>query len=219
VPDFFELPQASFANWLKNPEWWTPAAFKSFVPSHQGEPLAYYRGPGLPTPEFAYAAFEDGKAQRSLVFLRPPSASPAIVAFDWFGGQAINPVVEVDTSVWKHSLPFSLHAESQLQVFEAIRKDAQPALVAPVESLDLRGATLGSWTLLFHDGAVGARSALSFAVETPENGNYLVAGLSPGVWDVWRNGWLQDLDGTVRAGSALLFFPSRAGSFFLRRWS
>lgn len=90
-----------------------------------------------------------------------------------------------------------------------------------IDGVDLEGGTAGRWAVLFHTEPTLARSAVSF--DTSGRGaevtRYLVTGLAPGDWQVWRNGWLEDLDGFVRPGECVLYFERAPGSFFLRRLS
>jgi len=86
-----------------------------------------------------------------------------------------------------------------------------------VSSLDLAGAALGDTAVLFHTEASSARSAVSFDSSETGGRRYLITGLAPGTWEVWRNGWLLDLDGRVMPQAGCLYFEERPGSYFFRR--
>lgn len=90
----------------------------------------------------------------------------------------------------------------------------------PVSSLDLEGAQVGEWLVLFHTEPGLARSVLSF--ETRGGGDrvrVILGGLAPGMWEIWRNGWVVDTGVPVRAREGVLYFEERPGSYFLRRLS
>ncbi|HYO83252.1 MAG TPA: hypothetical protein VES20_17740 [Bryobacteraceae bacterium] len=87
-----------------------------------------------------------------------------------------------------------------------------------IDSLDLSGRRTGDHVVLFHTEPALARSVLSFdAGSAADSLNFVITGLAPGVWEVWRNGWVVDQGVTVRAGEAVLFFQERSGSYFIRR--
>jgi hypothetical protein len=94
------------------------------------------------------------------------------------------------------------------------RKEAHP-----VTSLDLDGVRLADWVVLFHSEAGLLRSAFSFDTG-PVNASslrYVITGVAPGVWEIWRDGWVVDIGVVVRAGEGVLYFSERPGSFFVRR--
>lgn len=87
-----------------------------------------------------------------------------------------------------------------------------------VDSIDVDGGISGGWAVVFYADQRMARSALSFDTgEGGENLRILVAGLAPGTWEIWRNGWLVDIDGAVKPEESVLRFNGRPGSYFLRR--
>jgi hypothetical protein len=92
------------------------------------------------------------------------------------------------------------------------------AASTPISSLDLEGVRIGDAVVLFHTEAGLARSALSF--DTGQGGGrlrYIVTGVAPGMWEVWRNGWVVDIGVPVRNGEGVLYFEERPGSYFIRR--
>jgi hypothetical protein len=82
--------------------------------------------------------------------------------------------------------------------------------------VDVVGVRVGTWVVLFHTEQTRARSALSFRVEHDDRLRFLITGLAPGGWDVWRNGWLENDTAGVEPKEAVLFFEAPAGSFFIR---
>lgn len=91
---------------------------------------------------------------------------------------------------------------------------------SPMVSLDLAGVRIESTVVLFHTEKQMARSALSFDTGTGEGRyRFIVTGLAPGMWEIWRNGWVVEPEVLVRPGEGVLFFEERPGSYFIRRLS
>ncbi len=86
-----------------------------------------------------------------------------------------------------------------------------------ISSIDFAGVRLASWVVLFHTESASARSAVSFEVKGDGPLKFLVTGLAPGAWDIWRNGWLEDTSAFVSPQAGALYFEGRPGSYFLRR--
>lgn len=96
--------------------------------------------------------------------------------------------------------------------------DAGGLSLQPVSSLDLEGAIVNDWVLLFHTEARMARSALSFDTGSGSDlQRFLVTGLAPGTWEIWRDGWLVDIGLPVEPREAVLYFEGKRGSYFVRR--
>jgi hypothetical protein len=93
------------------------------------------------------------------------------------------------------------------------------AVSLPVTSLDLEGVRLEDTVVMFHTERNLARSALSFdtGAVTVQTLRFILTGVAPGVWEIWRNGWVVDIGIPVRAGEAVLYFEGRPGSYFIRR--
>jgi hypothetical protein len=85
-----------------------------------------------------------------------------------------------------------------------------------IESDDLAGLRLAQWAILFYTEPRMALSAVSFEVDGPARMNFLIAGLAPGAWEIWRAGMREQEDGAVRPGSGVLSFEGKPGSYFLR---
>ena len=89
--------------------------------------------------------------------------------------------------------------------------------VKRIEGIDFIGAVTGGWAVLFHNDARALRSTASFVVESGITLKFLVCGLAPGGWEIWRNGWLEDTMNGVDAHSGVLYFEGAGGSYFIRR--
>ena len=100
---------------------------------------------------------------------------------------------------------------------DTVRTEAKSTRIS---SLDLVGVRTGSTVVLFHTEKQMARSALSFDTGSGEGRlRFIVTGLAPGMWEIWRNGWVVEPEVVVRAGEGVLFFEERPGSYFIRRLS
>lgn len=86
-------------------------------------------------------------------------------------------------------------------------------------SLDLEGVQTARTVVLFHTEPHLASSALSFDTgrDNAASLQFIVTGIAPGMWEVWRDGWVVDIGVPVRAGEAVLWFEGRPGSYFIRR--
>ncbi|HBY61853.1 MAG TPA: hypothetical protein DEH78_18695 [Solibacterales bacterium] len=82
---------------------------------------------------------------------------------------------------------------------------------------DLAGVRSGVDCALFHTESQLAASALSFDCAGEGRLRFLLAGLAPGSWDVWRNGWLEHGQVRVPAPACTLRFEGRPGGYFLRK--
>jgi hypothetical protein len=85
-----------------------------------------------------------------------------------------------------------------------------------IDDIDFNGAIVGDWVVLFHNEARALRSTASFAIAGDGKYKFMICGLAPGGWEVWRNGWLQDVKGDVDPRSGVLYFEGAAGSYFIR---
>lgn len=95
---------------------------------------------------------------------------------------------------------------------------AEPATdVKKIDEVDFAGALVGDWAFFFHNEAHALRSTASFEVAAEGKLHFMICGLAPGAWDIWRNGWLEDTSSGVDARSGVLYFEGRAGSYFIRR--
>jgi hypothetical protein len=118
-------------------------------------------------------------------------------------GKAVQSVVRVDGG------------KVEIRFDGQVRTDAKSTRIS---SLDLDGVRAGDAVVLFHTEAGLARSAISF--DTGTGGGrlrYIVTGVAPGMWEVWRDGWVVDIGVPVRRGEGVLYFEDRPGSYFIRR--
>lgn len=88
-----------------------------------------------------------------------------------------------------------------------------------ISSLDLDGVIAGPNAVLFYTEPRLASSAISFDTgkDDSEKMAFIVTGMGPGMWEIWRDGWVVDIGVPVRAGEAVLAFKGRPGSYFIRR--
>lgn len=99
---------------------------------------------------------------------------------------------------------------------KTLRADPE-AGVKKIEGIDFTGAVTGGWSVLFHNDSRALRSNASFEVESASTLKFLIGGLAPGGWEIWRNGWLEDTKNGVDARSGVLYFEGAGGSYFIRR--
>jgi hypothetical protein len=85
-----------------------------------------------------------------------------------------------------------------------------------IESDELVGLRLADWALLFYTEMQMAKSAVSFDVAGSGTLKFLITGLAPGVWEIWRAGMREQDDMGVPAESGVLRFDGKPGSYFLR---
>lgn len=93
------------------------------------------------------------------------------------------------------------------------------AETSAISSLDLEGVVAGNAVVMFNTESRLASSAISFDTGAVRAGTlrFIVIGMAPGMWEIWRNGWVVDIGTPVRAGEAVLAFDGRPGSYFIRR--
>ena len=92
----------------------------------------------------------------------------------------------------------------------------EPVPIEPIAEIDLIGARLADWVVLFHNGMTTGRSAVSFAVQGEGTLHYLLTGLGAGGWEIWRNGFVAHPQAFIPRRSAVLYFEGPAGDYFLR---
>ncbi len=88
-----------------------------------------------------------------------------------------------------------------------------------ISSVDLAGACIGRWVVLFHNETHTAREPQFFYVDRDGPLQFVVTGLAPGAWELWHAGFVKEpsLEVPPRAGS--LYFEGFAGDYFLRRYN
>jgi hypothetical protein len=88
--------------------------------------------------------------------------------------------------------------------------------VKKLEQIDFTGVVAGGWAVLFHNEASALKSTGSFEVAGEGKLKFMICGLAPGGWEIWRNGWLLDDADGVDARSGVLYFEGSRGSYFIR---
>ncbi len=88
-----------------------------------------------------------------------------------------------------------------------------------IDEIDLMGAQAGDWVAVFATGNASAGSAVFFDSVGPEKlkMHCLVAGLQPGGWEIWRDGYLEQTVVRAPAESWVLYFEEPAGNYYLKR--
>lgn len=203
---------------LESPSWHERKALAALF-GHDAEraaALEYSCGPDLRRPEFALLA-ETGTRRRVFVMLKPPGSPAALVIFDLAPaprqGAPLNlKRFRVKTDILKSEGLF-------LGVIQFSGNETAPAAVEFTGSVDLDGARIGNWIVLFHNELDSAREPQFFFVDREGPVKCLIAGLAPGLWELWHNGFVKEpsLEVSPRAGS--LYFEGAAGSYFFRRYA
>ena len=209
-----DLP-AFFASARSTTGWWSLESLRSLLETEPSAVIAlgHAYGPEEKNPEFAFLAADVTKAypsatgpvRRSTVFLRD--------------GVLLRLAIGAPLGDVPASLRRQLICERKQFSIDTIAADYATADIEPIASIDVAGARIGSWVVMFHNEPSSAASAVGFYVETAAARRYLVTGLAPGNWQIWRNGWLVDPGIFVRPRQGVLYFEGRSGSYFLRRLS
>jgi hypothetical protein len=171
------------------------------LPGAQARALGHDRGA-----DFAFLAVASAGVVREFVYL---PVEKALIEFD---------VVDSATGAkWKLQGGGSAQSllDTQTQLLHLIQLGEQQK-AGKIDSDDLAGLRLRSWGILFYTEPRMARSAVSFDVEGPSRMKFLIAGLAPGAWEIWRAGMRELEDGAVAPESGLLCFQGKPGSYFLR---
>ncbi len=143
--------------------------------------------------------------------LRLPGGLAAVI-FD-LGAEEPEASPAAGLAVDRVPLPRAMGGALTLRVLQPAH---QAAPWRAVESVEMAGVRLAGWVVLFHAAPTSARTAVSFAAGGPTPLKILTGGLSPGMWDIWRNGWLEDNLAAVAPRAGALYFEGRPGSYFLR---
>lgn len=208
-------------------KWWELAGLRGLLGSQAAasRALGYSFGPDGKHPEYAFLAASVSVAQcqdvkRLFVFLD----FGALVTFDI--------VVPVEGSKRPH---FSISGSETGFARAAVLADSEnktsgdalflnviqrPAAALPVQAfsnMDIAGVRIGDWVTAFYTEPASASAAVSFDVPGSGKVKYLVAGLAPGTWEIWRNGWLEDPQAVVERAAGALYFEAPAGGYFIRK--
>jgi len=201
------------------------ASLRGLLNGQAGKNLGYDLGPDPKAPQYAFYATDvtasySGAARivRRFVVVLP---GMALLSFDFV--TAPGQVSEVrwsvegaDSRVTQKAIVFAgTDSGGDDRLFLNLLL-AAPAEVERVVSLDLAGARIGRNVVLFHRSTGMATSSVFFDLENKDKLSFLVAGLQPGYWEVWWNGYLEETGGLVKPQAGTLWFPGEAGSYFLR---
>ena len=191
--------------------WWELATLRTLLGSEASGSIAlgHAFGPDERDPEYAFLAVDTTAAhksagapvRRSLVFLR----AGILVRFGIGAGpDAAEPGLSRAEHTRTPNLPMDV-LMTQRQETRSLR------------SLDLEGVTVAGWAILFHNEVRSAQSAVWFETTGQQRLKYLVTGLAPGQWQIWCDGWLEDIGVFVSPQAGTLCFEGSPGSYFLRR--
>jgi len=202
---------------LESPSWHERKALTALFgrDAERAAAFEYSCGPDQRRPEFAFVA-ETGARRRALVMLKPPASPAALVIFDFAPALRQSAPLNLKrfrakTDILKPEGPF-------LCVIQFSANETAPAAVEFTGSVDLEGARIGDWIVLFHNEPDSAREPQFFFVDREGHVKCLIAGLAPGAWELWHNGFVKEpsLEVSPRAGT--LYFEGAAGSYFFRRY-
>ena len=150
------------------------------------------------------------KSQRSIIHVK---AAATTLILDW-----VIPGVNYGPWQWTHDAvdgleSVVLRSDPWLLAFRP--KDAAAPRLIP--EVDLIGIALPDWYVWFHRDVVSAQSAISFLLPPGAETNFLLAGMAPGAWDVWLDGWVQETPMRVSPEQGAAYWRGKPGSYFFRR--
>jgi hypothetical protein len=206
-----ELNAAEAASYLRRPST-SLAAFRGLLGADAARSRALGR---MERPAFGYAAFEvTAGLERAFALIRTTLVCFDLVAVD---DEARWTLAGRDPDLRLTLLTADVSTSDHTLFLHALRLGEYPKTCRVDSGVDLAGLRIGADVLLFHNEPRMNRSALSFAVEDgPPELRAFVAGVAPGAWQLWRDGWLEaTLHVQPREGG--LSFETRPGRFFLRR--
>jgi hypothetical protein len=220
--DRLRIPARAAEALLTSDGWRDRASLRAVVGS--GTMLAYAGGT-----HYSYLAVDTSEtglplkpALPAVVVLRAADTAPVVINFGLLGsgtpssGAAFS--LDSQTSVLLHQKTIRPRTGESMREQEYL---GVTGLTAPdaveIAGPDLIGIRAGNWVVLFHTEATAGGSPQSFEVPRGETLHFLITGLAPGIWEIWRNGWLEQIDGVVRAGASVLDFTGPPGHYFLRK--
>jgi hypothetical protein len=217
------LRSADAAAALAAPRWWELASLRRLLGGQPATTLGYDIGPDPAAPRYAFLAADVTPAyaptlktvRRFFVALR----DRGLLALDLASGPGpLSWTLEGDPRLnlrHRSILPRPGATPREDKVFLNTLLD--PAIPAtPVLNVDLAGARAGDDVVLFHTELGMAASALSFDIPGKDKLAVLIAGLGPGFWEVWKDGFLDDNAYLVQPGKGTLYYEGDAADYFLR---
>jgi heparin/heparan-sulfate lyase len=105
-------------------------------------------------------------------------------------------------------------ADRFLNVMQAMDRDVAPLAVKRIEGEGVVGIQLAGITVLFRNEGVRTDSPVTFR---SAGSRFLVTDLTPGAWQVWRDGSLVSSAVSVAAEQGTLWFEGPSGTYELRR--
>jgi heparin/heparan-sulfate lyase len=97
---------------------------------------------------------------------------------------------------------------------QAMDRDVAPLAVKRIEGEGVVGIQLAGITVLFRNEGVRTDSPVTFR---SAGSRFLVTDLTPGAWQVWRDGSLVSSAVSVAAEQGTLWFEGPSGTYELRR--
>jgi hypothetical protein len=189
---------------LRAARWWELANLRQLAP---GKPLGYSFGPKAAAPEYAFVALDTAEARRFFLIL----PDLGLICCDLAGAGARWMLEGGNSQLTSRTL---LSEDGVL--LNAVLLSGAP-MPAAFSNEDIVGMQAGRRVAVFHREKQMQNSALHFDAKGSAKVSCLVAGLAPGYWEVWWNGYLEDLEGLVRPEAGALWFEGDPGSYFIRR--
>jgi hypothetical protein len=222
MPISIALAAADVEACLSEKRWWEIAALRRLLHGQSATILGHDAGPRPEDPAWAFLAtdvslaFPPGVTVRRFFVILPRqavltldlAAAPGPLRWDLIpspGSRLSHRRILPDAKDPTHADGIALNALA-----------LPGSSVEPVLSVDLAGGRVGSTVVLFHTETGMARTAVFFEMEASGRLNYLLAGLAPGGWDIWRDGYLEDTEHGVRPAAGTLFFEGEPGNYFIR---
>lgn len=159
-------------------------------------------------PEYAFAAIDNDGVRRLFLVLR----GLGLICCDVADGALRWSTAGADPSLMVRTVL----VEEGAQVHAVLTVEAA---LAPISNLEVVGVRAGKRLAAFHRQPTLQNSALHFEIEGKgkEKVACFVAGLAPGLWEIWWNGYLEEIEGLVRPETGTLYFDIEPGSVFIRR--
>jgi hypothetical protein len=205
--------------------WWEAASLRRLLGGQPGRTLAHDFGPDPAAPAYAFLAADvtEGYAgalrivRRFFVVLR----GQAVISFDLASSPdlAARVLWTLDGTGLTHRqlLPSKKSYMGEDRRFLNVLQTAPGEIEPIVESVDLAGVRIGEHVVLFHTDTSMAQSSVYFDLTGKGKLQFLIVGLMPGFWEVWRDGYLEeDTGGMVKPEAGTLRFPGPAGNYYVR---